>query len=339
MALLEEIKKSSAATDFLSFPASLKSYEGEGAQINDCLHFSCVDAITKSTNSALATNYRQAHLKATSANTKIGSKITEDTLVDIYMYKPQLQTKLSHKYDGVEAGILDNMMAAWKTNSDASNANKAGNIGSDGESPDKGDNFMQVGAKSMVGLFGSMFSKMGATSEAMAKGRTLITPIPQMYKGTENRVQTFNFRMNPRNKQDLQQMAQIIYNFHLYSLSTLGATGGASDRDQYEQFGTAYYQNPKMWYVREMFGVKRHAVGKGGKVKPDSTRHTPRFVFGPAAITNIEYNMTADEFAKTFQGTEGDPVSVDLTITMTELVPMDSQMYQAQQKYTNLETE
>ncbi len=49
---------------------------------------------------------------------------------------------------------------------------------------------------------------------------------------------------------------------------------------------------------------------------------------GPAAITNIRMNKTPDQLYETFDQTAGDPVAIDLEITLTELRPNYSDYYE-----------
>ena len=310
---------------FLSFPDNLKN---DTNLYKNCLHFACIDPIVTSTGvQALATSYRNNALNYSQNAATIP---TQKHLLDIYLYKPLMVTKLAHNYEAVSSNILDDMMkavAGAKTENQSEGQNKPAEVG-----------FLEGlwegtkgGAKSLQGTLGSYGNEVAASANQQIKGKAYITPQASMYKGTTVRTQAFNFKFNPRNHNDLEAMAKIIYYFHYFSLPTFNAADTESwtglDAAAFQTKGSTFYDVPKIWYIDEMFGST-----DGANVK----RHTPRFIFGPAAITNIEYNMTPDEFSKTLKGTAADPAAVDLSITFTELIPMDSQMYDAQNMHTEV---
>jgi len=307
---------------FLSFPDNLKV---KTELFGNCLHFACIDPITivKGSNKALATTYREKQKSVSSAS--LDDSITTNTnLIDIYMYKPLMVTKLSHNYEGISPGIIDNIISAI-TASASPTSKKTDNPSIVDKVVDGAD----AGASALMGSLMNLLDTTSNVSSISNKGQIKITPQAQMYKGTENRTQSFNFKMTPRNPADLKSMAKIIYYFHYYSLPTLLSSKDedGNESSAYKSFGSSFYDVPKMWTITEMFG---------GESSSD-TRDTPRFVFGPAAIQNVEYNMTPDDYSKTLKGTAGDPSAIELTVTFIELIPMDSDLYQSQQTHTNLQ--
>jgi len=315
----------SAADTFLSFPDSLK-YDSK--LYKNCLHFACVDPIVTSTGvQSMSTSYRNAALQYSQ---NAATKPTQKHLLDIYLYKPLMVTKLAHNYEAVSSNILDDIMkgiAGAGTNAQSEGEGKPADVGI----LEKTGGAISGGFTSLQGAAGGIINDITASATQQITGKAYITPQASMYKGTTVRTQAFNFKFNPRNQNDLAAMAKIIYYFHYFSLPTFNAppqdeTLGL-DNAAYNTKGSTYYDVPKLWYIDEMFGSTE------GK---DVKRHTPRFIFGPAAITNIEYNMTPDEYSRTLKGTAADPASVDLSVTFTELIPLDSQQYDAQNTHTEV---
>ena len=318
----------SSSDTFLSYPDSLKS---DAELYKNCLHFACVDPVTTSGVEAMSNSYRKKAL-AYSANT--ATVPTEKNLLDIYLYKPLMVTKLAHEYEAVSSNILDDIlkgvMGAFSDDKSAAEGKPAeveiNSLEDAGTATAAG---AEATADSLQGTFGAWLNEATDSGKQQATGKIFVTPAASMYKGTTVRTQAFNFKFNPRNKKDLESMAKIIYYFHYFSLPTFNQPDAKSKLDQkaYQTKGATYYDVPKMWYIDEMFGS---TDGKNAK------RWTPRFVFGPAAITNIEYNMTPDEYSKTLRGTAADPAAIDLAITFTELIPLDSQQYDAQNTHTEV---
>jgi len=334
-----------APKTLLSFPSNLKETE---TLYKNCLHFSCVNPIvTASGIQSMADSYRQAAL-ANSKNAQ--AKPKQEHLLDIYLYKPLMTTKLSHTYEPVKESMLADIMKGLQGAFNETKADKAaakpGEVGmvrsAVGDtvadaSQATWDSIRGTAAgvgTSIQGKTAKLINEATASGVQQTTGRAYITPSAAMYKGTTTRTQAFNFKFNPRNKNDLEEMAQIIYNFHYFSLPTwtkpstrffAGIQG--FDEAAYKAYGSTYYEVPKLWYINEMFGSTDSKNAK---------RWTPRFIFGPAAITNIEYNMTPDEFSKTLKNTASDPAAVDISITFTELIPLDSQMYDAQNTNTEV---
>ena len=313
---------------FLSFPDSLKS---DSELYKNCLHFSCVDPITTSGVQAMSTSYRN---KAINYSKNTATKPTQKNLLDIYLYKPLMVTKLAHEYEAVSNDILTDIIKGISgalTDDKSAAEGKPADV--EIESLEDAGNATLAGGEaagsSIAGSIGAFFSEAGSSAKQQTTGKAFVTPAASMYKGTTVRTQAFNFKFNPRNKKDLESMAKIIYYFHYFSLPTFNQPDSSSFLDQkaFETKGATYYDVPKMWYIDEMFGSTDGSNAK---------RWTPRFIFGPAAITNIEYNMTPDEFSKTLKGTAADPAAVDLSITFTELIPLDSQQYNAQNTHTEV---
>ena len=326
-----------APETLLSFPDSLKS---DTELYKNCLHFACVDPITTSGVQAMSTSYRQSALNYSSNVTAVPTK---KHLLDIYLYKPLMVTKLAHNYEAVKSNIIDDVIKAvmGPSSDEKSQAqDNPSNVqveGKNAEGKGVGESIADGAeglAKSLAGSAKGFLNNATSSAKQQTTGKAYLTPSAAMYKGTNVRTQAFNFKFNPRNKKDLESMAKIIYYFHYFSLPTFNAPDAETlidgvdlDRYAFQSKGATYYDVPKMWYIDEMFGSTE------GK---DIKRHTPRFIFGPAAITNIEYNMTPDEFSKTLKGTASDPAAVDLSITFTELIPLDSQQYDAQNNYTEV---
>lgn len=141
------------------------------------------------------------------------------------------------------------------------------------------------------------------------------------FKGTSLRTQTFNYSFQPRSQDELKTVAGIIKTFYRLSLASrtnikLPLVGNVEDNDfqtGYQKYATML-KTPPVWMIEEVSDVQ-------------GVRFTPRFVFGPAGITNIRINRTPDNYWITFMGTAGDSASIDMEITFTELIPMDRQTY------------
>jgi len=325
--VLKNNSSSKASPTFLSFPDSLKTDEN---LYKNCLHFACVDPITTSTGvQALSTSYRAA---AINYSENAATTPTQKHLLDIYLYKPLMVTKLAHTYEAVKSNIIDDIIKGMSAKNDTPASNGKTSQASDkpaeagiGETAGKAYDAAET---SIIGGLTNFFNEAASSAKQQTTGKAYITPSAAMYKGTAVRTQAFNFKFNPRNQKDLEAMAQIIYYFHYFSLPTFNAPeAGSFSESAFKSKGATYYDVPKLWYIDEMFGSTE------GK---DIKRHTPRFIFGPAAITNIEYNMTPDEFSKTLKGTAADPAAIDLSITFTELIPMDSEMYDKQNSHTEV---
>lgn len=145
------------------------------------------------------------------------------------------------------------------------------------------------------------------------------------YKGTGLRQFSLAYKFMPQTVGELKSVANIINAFKLYSMARKNSTNTleAYDGNVYE---TASKLNllhaPPVWFIQEI------NLAKG-------SRFTNLFNMGPCAISSVNVNNTPDNLHKTFVGTAGDPVSIEVSVTFEELIPMYQETYRQDMQRTN----
>ena len=118
-------------TKTLSFPANLKTKTDSKTkqQIQNCLHISCINPVVTGGGSALVTSYRASAIAT--ANAEQGATLN-NTILDIYMFKPAMAQKMGHKYEGTEPSVLGALIGGFMGNGKGDNSDKAGGTESSG---------------------------------------------------------------------------------------------------------------------------------------------------------------------------------------------------------------
>lgn len=120
------------------------------------------------------------------------------------------------------------------------------------------------------------------------------------YQGTEPRSFTFNWRLVPKTLAELKEVAKIVYVLKIAALPDfLGDENGYS-----------------VMKAPPLVAVKEVVIGSDNA----KIRYTPRFYTNICQIQNVRSTLGADGMYPTFDGTAGDPVVIDIEVTVKELV-------------------
>ena len=240
----------------------------------------------------------------------VSGKFKEETLCTIQLYMPAMNEQVQHNYDQNDGGFLQDMMVNMSAKP---GADKSGLIAS--------------ATRTAVDRLAVQAGSVGQQFNAQVSGQVLGSRSAAMYKSSQPRQQTFRFQLRPRNLAELKQVGYIMRAFLVYSAATHG--GHVSLQDVIGEEWSSYagdYANggegfsvvnvPPLWFCEER--VKKGQV---------TNRYTPKFAFGPAAVTSVRFDKTPDQVTATFNRTSGDPIAVDMEITLTELRPQFAEYY------------
>ncbi|MER0357871.1 baseplate tail-tube junction protein [Vibrio vulnificus] len=242
----------------------------------------------------------------------VTGQFKEQTKAVIQLYMPNMVENVSHNYDSNDGGFVQDLMT---------NGLMSGATGID-----KTVNSVGAMAKTVVDTVNVGLSSVAQRYNAQVTGRILGNRAAAMYSNSAPRQQTFMFQLRPRNLAELKEVGQILKTFLVNSSASLSSETVSFD----SAFGTnigglANYAGeahtvlevPPLWFIEERINKKNANI-----------RYTPKFTFGPAAISNIRINKTPDQTYEAFSRTAGDPIAIDLEITLTELRPQFSEYYE-----------
>ncbi len=233
-------------------------------------------------------------------------KENETTLAVIQMYMPNMNESISHSYETTGTGIVDDFMLNYSKNRQP------------GESLSI-ESALSAGMDTAIDKINVGVEKITQEYNQKASGKILGSRSAQLYKTSQPRQQTFNFQLRPRNVSELKHVGNILKMFMVYSSASRTTRNTLID-NQNQSYSAL--ETPPLWFVEERFNQRR---GEGVNAV---NRYTPKFAMGPAAITNIRMNKTPDQLYETFDQTAGDPIAIDLEITLTELRPNYSDYYE-----------
>ena len=256
----------------------------------------------EATGVGLSNNSLEARSQAS-----VTGKFKENTIAVIQLYMPNMVENISHNYDENEGGFIQDLMMNM--------SKKPGN--------DKLSDAAGSLATTVIDTIAVNAGKVGQAFNAQSSGKVLGGRTASMYKSSAPRSQNFMFQLRPRNLSELKQVGGILKTFMIHSAAkhdgsasfdALFGTDVASGGEGFSQLIV-----PPLWFAEERINKEATAT---------SLRHTPKFAFGPAAITNVRMNKTPDQVYESFAGTAGDPIAIDLEITMTELRPQFKAYYE-----------
>lgn len=147
--------------------------------------------------------------------------------------------------------------------------------------------------------------KMGAYNAEMGGNKVLGNRQAELFKGTALRTQTYLFPLRPRNLAELKEVGRIIATFQSLSVGEYQGetgTGGVAG-------GFSVYKMPPLWYIEE-------------KSSSTANRYTPKHAMGPCTIQSVRISKDPNQLIESFAGTAGDPVAIDLEVTVQEVVPV-----------------
>lgn len=256
-------------------------------------------------------------------NKNPGAKVIDT--INIYM--PNLVETLRQNYDENQHSLLGQAI------------NEISNTVGDAMNNYADTDIAKTAARSGGMLVGSVVrGALGIANDALQQqtGKIVTPNIVSSYKGPSRRMQTLVFNFHPRSLAELKTVAGIIKAVYRGALpgsaagdtvsgigSAVNNTSGGSILGQstVEGFQSGFnasmttYSIPSVWFLEEVSTASYN-------------RYTPRFIFGPAGITDIRLNKTPDQYWRTFTGTPGDPAAIELEITFAELFPLDIQTYE-----------
>ncbi|MFG0903428.1 baseplate tail-tube junction protein [Photobacterium damselae] len=197
---------------------------------------------------------------------------------------------------------------------------------------------------SLMAELGGMFLKDGLSSEMMkvaaqrgiermtnnATGTQLTGQASMqnkiaLFKGARLREHTFKYLMRPKNEQDLKAIHEIVHAFKYYSSPTSSKSIVETAADEVIEEKNTSIQGqirgsivkvPKTWSVHE-------------RLLGDMPRSSSPFVLYPAVVTDVSIDLTPNQQYQIVSGTAGDPIEIELSITMRETVQHDSGHIQA----------
>lgn len=231
------------------------------------------------------------------------SPATMETIGRFQTYVPAMNEEYKHDYASSDTSVFNDLMGAIYAGMNAG-----------GSIQDKA--LTGVGKFSGSVIDRGVQAEMSNKSVVMETGRITRQRQSYLYNGTAMRTHTFNFVMRPRNRIELMNVGQIIHMFRKFS-SGSRTTFNAVEEVGFEKVGVdidsfGVVAAPPVWFVEEVISDK------------SLPRSIDKFVFGPAAVTGVRVNKTPDQIYQTIANTSGDPVEVELEVTMQELIPVYS---------------
>lgn len=152
------------------------------------------------------------------------------------------------------------------------------------------------------------------------------------YQKTDNNSFQFRWRMVPRNKSELRNIWMIVREMTAAASGTVLGTASFEVAPEFEvldlKFKKTVVQDPESFRVQspKIVYVEERAVG----IDRDNLRFAPRQFCGPAQIKELRVvPVTSDEVYGTFSGTAGDPIGIDVTLVLQELVPRYSDTWES----------
>lgn len=231
---------------------------------------------------------------------------TAATLGMIQMYMPAMVENVSHDYATSDTSILNDLAEGVMAG-----MNKGGTTG---EKIAHG-----VGVAGERVLDRVVQSASSNQAIVMETGKIQKQRNSLLYNGTSLRTHSFTFNLRPRSLAELKHVGEIIYMFRRFSSGTRGqfdllqdAAALVNDKG-YDTFGTV--EAPPIWFVEERVNDTMRS------------KSIDKFMFGPAVVTGVKINKTPDQIYQTIAKTGGDPVEVELEITMQEMIPTYSDFW------------
>ncbi|OBS98258.1 hypothetical protein A9259_07315 [Vibrio cyclitrophicus] len=249
---------------------------------------------------------------AQTKESEAATKIPQELMATIALYAPNIVEEVSHEFDKTSTSVMSDFLA-----------DMAQVAGSDSvqQGVEKGKKAAKTGVGATVAQIQRSFIQKSAAGQLKQDSKVLADNVAvSAYKGTAQRSQTVVYIFNPKSLGELKEVGNIIKTFYKLSLPVKGAIdnvvgfeGNTAAMDGFKKYATML-KTPPVWMIEEV-------------TDSSAPRYTPRFVFGPAGITNVKLNRTPDQYWRTFRETAGDSSGIELEITFTELIPLDRAMY------------
>lgn len=279
------------------------------------------NTMSTSANSASLSSQGVSHRQSRA----MAGNFREQTLCAIQMYVPNMMESMNHNFDKQEGSFVQDMILSMR---DALSSGK--------DLPGKFVDAATAATQQAVKQIGISVGGALQAYNPQITGVTLGDRGAQMYNGTSVRQQNFTYQFRPRSLAELKEVGKILYSFLKYSSATnIGSAsladvtrvGGSSTESvgvdkaadairelSSDTEGYSVIEVPPLWYIEER--INKHAG--------NNPRYTPKFAFGPAALTSVRINKTPEQIYETFSGTAGDSIAIDMDLTFTELRPIYS---------------
>lgn len=205
---------------------------------------------------------------------------------DIYLYMPENITETyAHDWENVELGSLARII-------DLADMSLSGR-GSDAWSQLK-EQLKRMGTGAIEGV-----TALNATQIRERNTGIILNPnIEMLYKGTQIKQHSFQFKFIPKNKQEATAAKQIVEMFKYYSAPSFPSNAGTGVVLEY----------PDIFEIEFLYG------GKEANLTNDDSW---MYHIAPCALSNVEVNYTgAGQFASHH---DGSVVQIDLSLQFTEL--------------------
>lgn len=215
----------------------------------------------------------------------------------IRLYMPAIAESLNHEYAKSDTSLLSDIAKIYlEAEGDGAGEKLANSAGP----------AMNRAADVLQQMVLNNPTSVQATGQIHGQRQTLL------YGGTSMRTQTFTFQLRPRNMAELKEIGEIVHMFRKYSSGSHGSSVIA-DAANVDSIGTI--DVPPVWFIEERLK---------SQLKP---RYTDMFFMGPCAVTSVRVNKTPDQVQQTLANTAGDPVAIELEITVQEMVPVYSDFW------------
>lgn len=168
----------------------------------------------------------------------------------------------------------------------------------------------------MVGQTAESIASTGSAGTLAANSTVLADTSVTAFGGIELRSITLLWTFAPKDESELKTVGKIIDSFHLLALPSTEQGNSALNEDVRDgvQKRLQFYKTPPVLMLNE-------------ENLTTSTRNITPFVMGPAGISNIRLNRSPNNHEQTFK--TGDPSTVELEITFTELLPQTAEIYKS----------
>lgn len=314
MAKLEIIDDSTAEVKEETKKVEQDVHEFKPSNIVRCLQFPAnVSAKNEHSSylifSALKVNSAGTHGSHLQTRTNIAANQVE-SLINIALSMPEhLQEKTSHNYSNSPTSVLADVGASLLS----------GSYGS-------GDQILNSLSNS-AGVLKQRGVEYLTKSDSMTRltGQRTLQNNTALYQGTALKEHTFRYMLVPKNEKELREIGAIYHAFLKYSCSTYANTGKVSDMtdeklqqahvDIPKSSGGSVVNVPPLWSVIERIKTR------------DKFRHVTPFFMFPCVITDVTLNKTPHQQYQTVSGSAGDPIAMELSITVKETIAHDATFY------------
>jgi len=244
---------------------------------------------------------KQRNLNARAVNFSMRKFDAEETIAVVQLPMVNLNENIQNNIGSTDTDfmmeLIGNMVGAFQ--------------GSSGGTVDKAAAATEAAMRTTSSeIKANITKKLGAYNAQMGGNKVLGNRQAELFKGTALRTQTYLFPLRPRNLAELKEVGRIIATFQSLSVGEYQGETGSDGTG-----GFSVYKMPPLWYVEE----KSSDTG--------AIRYTPKHAMGPCTIQSVRISKDPNQLIESFAGTAGDPVAIDIEITVQEVVPVHKKFF------------